>query len=119
GGPGNEKLKEKENNDSSDKATVIPNFNTTMQGSLLGDDSRDYYSFEVKEEGEVNIELDKKDEFGVTWTLHPESNINDRITYGQVDGNKVSNKVKLRPGKYYLLVYKYSGSGNYELRVNK
>nr|BAA86030.1 class1 collagenase [Hathewaya histolytica] len=118
-GLGNEKLKEKENNDSSDKATVIPNFNTTMQGSLLGDDSRDYYSFEVKEEGEVNIELDKKDEFGVTWTLHPESNINDRITYGQVDGNKVSNKVKLRPGKYYLLVYKYSGSGNYELRVNK
>ncbi|WP_142414594.1 collagenase [Hathewaya massiliensis] len=110
---------EKEENGSMDKANIIPNFNSTVLGGFDYNDSNDYYVFDVNESGNVNIEVTKLGNFGANWVLYREGDNRNYVSYAKADGNKLVNGVNLSRGKYYLCVYKTSGTGDYEVRIRR
>ncbi|MBU3132632.1 collagenase [Clostridium gasigenes] len=112
----NNVIMEKENNNDFDTATTIHINDSVVKGGFSQEDNLDMYSFEVSEEGTVDISLTPDSEgLGVAWTLHSEKDFNKYIAYPHREGKKVCNKMNLKPGKYYLNVYRYEGQGDYTI----
>ncbi|EPY2286693.1 collagenase [Clostridium sporogenes] len=110
-------IHEKENNDSFKSANKIV-LDAPVLGSLNGEDLRDIYSFDIKETKDLNIKLTNLNNLGLTWTLYKESDLTNYIAYGSKLGNTIVGNCHVDPGKYYLYVYKYSGTnGNYSLII--
>ncbi|SHK18834.1 microbial collagenase [Clostridium cavendishii DSM 21758] len=120
GSPETPKIKEyneKEYNDSFENANSITVNNSLVKGSLSQTDRRDSYEFEITKEGNLDIDLTKgSNDLGVAWNLYSENDLTKYMSYGHRDGNKITNKVHLKPGKYYLVVYSYEGTGNYTVQ---
>ncbi|MDM5187005.1 hypothetical protein QUF99_06515 [Bacillus sp. DX4.1] len=50
--------------------------------------------------------------------IHHESDMQNYVAYGQTDGNMIKGKYIVKPGKYYLYVYKFdNGNGAYSIKV--
>ncbi len=107
---------EKEDNNDFSKANSISIKDTIVKGSLNGNDNMDIYCFDVTTEGTADIVLTNNSKnLGVAWNLYNEKDLNNYVAYSFKDGNRLYNKVKLKPGKYYLAVYKYAGDGDYSV----
>lgn len=101
----------------SEEAKVIP-FNTLVNGNLNTPNQTDVYMFEVKSPKEVDISVINKQQIGMTWVLHHESDMQNYVAYGQADGSVIKGKYQAKPGKYYLYVYKFNNeNGAYSLLV--
>ncbi|KMN45663.1 collagenase ColA [Bacillus sp. LK2] len=95
-------------------AKVIP-FNKLEKGDLNTPYQTDFYTFEITSPKEVNISVINEQQIGMTWILDHES---DRVAEGKADGNNIKGKIELKPGKYYLSVYKFDDkNGTYSLLV--
>ncbi|MBW6409647.1 collagenase [Clostridium weizhouense] len=110
---------EDKNDDSFESANKITT-HSTISDSLNGDDNQDIYCFDVTKAQDLAINLKSLDNLGVAWQLFSEKDLNNYISYGSKSGNSVIGNVNVTPGKYYLLVYKYSSDdGTYKLTIKQ
>ncbi|MEH7462624.1 collagenase ColA [Bacillus thuringiensis] len=108
---------EKEPNNVSEKANVIP-FNTPVKGSLPNNQDTDVYTFNVSSPKEIDISVINECQTKMIWTLHHESDLENLVARGYADGNIIKGKYTAKPGKYYLYVYAFDdGSGTYSVKV--
>ncbi|GAA0732615.1 collagenase [Clostridium oceanicum] len=109
---------EKEPNDSFEKANNVLLDKNIIDGNLTKGDNKDIYSFDVKSNKNVKISLDNLDNLKVNWILYG-ADKTTRVTYANKKGDKLENTCTLKPGKYYLLVYRTgSPNGNYSINLN-
>ena len=111
-------IKEVENNNDFDKAMKVDS-NSKIVGTLSNDDLKDIYSIDIKNPSDLNIVVENSDNIKMNWLLYSADDLSNYVDYANVDGNKLSNTCKLKPGKYYLCVYQFdkSGTGNYTVNL--
>ncbi|MFI8707981.1 S8 family peptidase [Bacillus sp. NPDC077411] len=110
-------LREKEPNNEDIKANPI-DFNTTIKGNLNDNDKSDIYTFTINSPQNIDISVLNEKQIGMTWTLYHESDLQNLVAYGKIDGNTIKGEYNAKPGKYYLHVYKYENkNGSYILNV--
>ncbi|MEI4803996.1 S8 family serine peptidase [Bacillus sp. FJAT-51639] len=110
-------LREKEPNNEDIKANPI-DFNTTIKGNLNDNDKSDIYTFTINSPQNIDISVLNEKQIGMTWTLYHESDLQNLVAYGKIDGNTIKGEYNAKPGKYYLHVYKYENkNGSYVLNV--
>ncbi|MEN1938203.1 collagenase ColA [Paenibacillus sp. 102] len=109
---------EKEPNDSFNTANPL-SLNTLLRGSLSDQDQVDRFLIDVKDPKDLQITITNEQNLGLNWVLHHESDLNNYVAYAtKHEGNKLLGNYYAQPGKYYLVVYKYSGgTGNYTAEV--
>ena len=100
-------IDETEPNDEFDMANGIYS-NDISSGSLVEEDEKDIYFFNVDKTGEISITVNSKNYEDMNWLLRSATNTEENITYAeQVDG-KLTNSIELEPGKYYIIIYKFT-----------
>lgn len=109
-----------EPNNTFEKANPIA-FNKIISGSIAKSDARDMFSIDVQSPKTINIDVTNKGDAEMTWVLYNEDDLNNYVSYGKIQGNRITNSYQAdKIGKYYLLVYWYEGKGlesPYELKV--
>lgn len=109
--------KEHEDNNSFDKANKI-NLNNTVTASLNSKDDKDYFVFDLSEDKDIDITVDKLNSAGLNWKLYKDDDLNHYVTYARRKGDLLENKYKAKAGRYYLLVYNYDGSNaSYNIQI--
>lgn len=113
----NEKV-ETEPNNSFETANKL-DFNNLLRGSLgTENDEKDIFEIDVQTAQEMQITVTNEDDLGMSWVLHHETDLDNYLTYGQQDGDKLIGNYYAYPGKYYLVVYKHSGTtGGYTIEI--
>ncbi|WP_051540187.1 collagenase [Clostridium ihumii] len=112
-----EKIKEKEDNNSFEKANSII-MNKTVLASLSKEDNNDIFKFSVDSDKDVEIILNKLSDKGMNWLLYKEDDLNNYIGYANINDKELSNKYKLTKGNYYLYVYGYDdGASDYNFII--
>lgn len=93
---------------------------TTLLGSISSNDNSDYFYFDVEEEGIIKIDVHNMRNIGMNWKVYKESNLNNCSAYALTSGEFLSGSFNAQPGRYYLVVYRYSGDtiGCYGLKIN-
>ncbi|QWI73015.1 collagenase (plasmid) [Bacillus mycoides] len=109
---------EKEPNDSFNTANSL-SLNKLLRGSLNDQDQVDRFVMDVKEAKDLKITVTNEQNLGLNWVLYHESDLNNYAAYAtKYKGNKLLGNYYAKPGKYYLVVYKYGGgTGNYTIGV--
>ncbi|AOR23362.1 collagenase [Clostridium taeniosporum] len=100
-------VKEEKNDDSFDSATKI-NTTATITDTLNNEDNKDIYYFNVDKTTNLNIKLKSLNKLGVAWQLFSEKDLNNYIAYGSKSDDSIVGTATVEPGKYYLLIYKYT-----------
>ncbi|MGG0762939.1 collagenase ColA [Bacillus paramycoides] len=96
---------------------ILP-FNTLVKGNLITPDQTDVYTFDVTVPKEVDISVINEQNIGMTWVLYHESDMQNYVACGEDEGNAIKGKYAVKPGKYYLNVYKFDDkNGEYSLLV--
>ncbi|MEF9984645.1 MAG: collagenase [Oscillospiraceae bacterium] len=106
---------EQEPNDSVDLANGALVSGTPVRASFDGSDNLDYYYFEVGNPCDVNIVVDNYSGVQLNWLLYQADDTNNYVAYADIDSNSATGTFAAQAGKYYLVVYKISGNGNYTL----
>lgn len=85
----------------------------------LKESDKDIYYFNVKTPGNVDISVKNKDNAKIAWQVVSEEDKNKIIAYPIAKGNFLNGKFNAsKPGKYYIMVYRYSNEkGKYDLSV--
>ncbi len=94
--------------------------NTIAKGTLDGSNEKDIFYFDVASEGKIDITVNNENAIGMNWKLYSESNHNNHVAYPtNSDNGKLTGSYDASSaGRYYLVVYKYSGSsGSYTADV--
>lgn len=120
GGGGTTGIKsETEPNDTFDKSNGPIASGIPVSAALTDNDNQDIYYFEVTSAGKVDINVALNNSFGASWKLYKASDLSNLAAYptSTKDG-KLTGSYNALPGKYYLKVYKYSGTGSYNINVN-
>ncbi|QZY55254.1 collagenase [Crassaminicella profunda] len=101
-------MKEKENNDTFEKANgkIIPG--VTVLASLDGQDKNDMFYFEVESPSKVNIKVKNNGNAGLDFIVYDNSNSKDAVTRAKASSKTLTTSFDAQPGKYYLHVYNYS-----------
>ncbi|EJO5348647.1 collagenase [Clostridium botulinum] len=114
-------IKEKEYNDSFDKANKVSK-NQSVLATLDTNDNRDAYYFDALTAGTIDVVMentnDNSNEFN--WLAYSSENTNKYIGYAtKREGNKVIGSFKIhKPGRYYILAYTNSPNKiNYKLSI--
>ncbi|MCD3277228.1 collagenase [Clostridium botulinum C/D] len=83
------------------------------------DDDKDIYYFNVKTPGNVDISVENKDNMKIAWKVVSEEDKNKCIAYPLTRGKFLNGKINAnKPGKYYVVVYRYSNeNGKYNLNI--
>ncbi|NFT42000.1 hypothetical protein FDF07_04710, partial [Clostridium botulinum] len=85
---------------------------------LNGEDNKDIYYFNVNNNSDLNIELNSLTNLGVAWQLFSEEDLDNYIAYGSQSGDSIVGTANVKPGKYYLLIYKYTqDDGSYTFTI--
>lgn len=106
-----------ESNNRFEKANQIE-FNQIVKGNLNGSDNKDIFTFDLREDKDIHIELKKFNDIGLNWILYNEKDLKNYVSYANLENGVYKNTFKAAKGKYYLCVYKYDNKdGNYELIV--
>ncbi|PSK00353.1 collagenase [Brevibacillus formosus] len=106
--PREQLYQESENNDSTEQANGPLPIGTTVSGDMKGNDWQDIFAFQVDKPEEIRISLTPQEGQGVTWMLFHEANLDQPVTYPQeLEGNLQSAHYQVKPGRYFLHVYKY------------
>ncbi|MEG0686775.1 MAG: PKD domain-containing protein, partial [Erysipelotrichales bacterium] len=110
---------EMEPNNTFDKANGNIGSGVEVSAAFTGSDKEDIFSFEVLEQGELDILVNNNSNSGLSWMLFKEgqTKLHQSVAYDTGDNVNLTGNYTARPGKYYLYVYKYSGS-NAEYTVN-
>ena len=123
--PSNETFSEAQygSNNDFDVANTV-NLNKTYNGQLSITDSKDYYKFNISENGNVNLKISANIE-GSNYYLY-DSNENEiwKKTAQYWDNNSkklsINNTIQLKKGTYYFLVERYFDySGSYNFSINQ
>ena len=123
--PSNETFSESQygSNNDFDVANTV-NLNKTYNGQLSITDSKDYYKFNISENGNVNLKISANIE-GSNYYLY-DSNENEiwKKTAQYWDDNSkklsINNTIQLKKGTYYFLVERYSDYlGSYNFSINQ
>lgn len=110
--------KEAEPNDSFDNANPYKVSSTLVQGTVT-DRDKDIFTFEISEDGNVDIDLLNYDNKGINWLVYRASDTNNYIAYPQTSGQELKGSFKAKKGKYYLVVYGYEkGVASYGFKIN-
>ncbi|MCD3244932.1 collagenase [Clostridium botulinum C] len=85
----------------------------------LKENDKDIYYFNVKTPGNVDISVKNKDNAKIAWQVVSEEDKNKSIAYPITRGNFLNGKFNAsKPGKYYIMVYRYSHEkGRYDLSI--
>ncbi|WP_410506222.1 PKD domain-containing protein [Haloimpatiens sp. FM7315] len=109
---------EKEQNDDFATANNIE-VNTLVNCSFDESDSCDVFSFDVASKGSFEIVINTDEGCGINWLLYKATDLNNYIGFPKTRGAELKESEVLEEGKYYIRIYKYSGSsGNYKVKVN-
>ncbi|SHH77661.1 microbial collagenase, partial [Clostridium collagenovorans DSM 3089] len=93
---------------------------TQVSGEFAKSNDNDYYYFEVKEEGPVEIKVTTS---GMTpddmnWIVYAENDLNNLYAWKQDStGNSAVGTFNAKPGKYYLVNYNWDKSGSYTIDI--
>lgn len=110
--------RESESNDDFNSANVYRVSNKVVKGSVSEVD-KDIFSFEVKEDGDVDVSLSNYNNKGINWIVYKESDTDNYFAYPQTSGSELKGNFKAKKGKYYLVVYSYdNGEASYGLKIN-
>lgn len=103
-----ESMKEKENNDTFEKANgkIIPG--VTMLANLNGQDKNDMFYFEVTSPSKVNVKVKNNGNAGLDFIVYDNSNSKDAVARATASSKTLTASFDAQPGKYYLHVYNYS-----------
>ncbi|MBE1556689.1 microbial collagenase [Filibacter limicola] len=109
---------ESEPNNSFETANKLQ-LNKTLRGNLSNNDYTDVFEIDVTKASNLQITVMNEQSIGMSWGLYYETDPNNYLAYPQQVGNKLVGNYQVHyPGKYYLVVYKYSGgSGDYTVEV--
>lgn len=108
GSQSHEFYQETEGNDSPLQANGPLPIGTTISGDLKADDWQDIFAFEVDQPDQIRISLNALQRKNATWMLFHEGNLDQPVAYPQVlEANLQSGDYDVKPGRYYLYVYKY------------
>lgn len=109
---------ETEPNDTFDTANGYISSGIPVSANFTSDDSRDIYYFEVTSAGKVDINVVPSSGLQMNWELFKASDLQNYVAYptSTKDG-KLTGSYNASPGKYYLYVYKISGTGSYNINV--
>ncbi len=94
--------------------------NTIAKGTLDESNGKDIFYFDVTSAGEIDIAVTNEDAIGINWVLYSESDHDNYIAYATNRDNGKLTGLYNAPsaGRYYLVVYKHSGtSGSYTIDV--
>lgn len=90
----------------------------TVTGAFDKNDSKDIYYFDVTTEGKIDIEVNNKNSLGMNWMLYSEADLQNYVSYADIQGSKLLGSYNAKPGRYYLYIYKYSGTnGSYDINI--
>ncbi|MTK10793.1 MAG: hypothetical protein F8N39_01345 [Clostridiaceae bacterium] len=91
----------------------------TQLGDFKNHDSRDIYYFDVSTPGQLNITINSLNSLGMNWMLYKETDLKNYVAYSQTSGSKLTGSYNAQPGRYYLYVYRYSGTtGSYNINID-
>ncbi|MBE1556680.1 collagenase [Sporosarcina limicola] len=109
---------ESEPNNSFETANKLK-LNKILRGNFNADDYTDIFEIDVTKAGDLQITVMNENNIGMSWGLYSEKDSTNYLAYPQQISNElVGNYQAYSPGKYYLVIYKYSGeSGNYSVQV--
>ncbi|KIE46680.1 collagenase family protein [Clostridium argentinense CDC 2741] len=94
--------------------------NTIAKGTLNDSNEKDIFYFDVTSAGKIDITVNNENDIGMNWTLYSESDHNNYVAYATNNENmKLTGSYNVSSsGRYYLVVYKHSGtSGSYTIDV--
>ncbi|MEW8957317.1 PKD domain-containing protein [Clostridium sp.] len=109
---------EVENNNNFDEAMKITK-NKGISAYIDDKDAVDIYTFTLDKPLDIEILLEKQNHMKLNWILYHESDLNNYVSYANIEGNTLKNTYKAKPGKYYIGVYKYDKNteGAYTLKL--
>lgn len=110
---------ETEPNDTFDDANGPIKKDITVLASFDRDDNVDVYYFDVISNGEVHINVMPDSDLGISWMLYKAPDFTNYVMYPtSTTGGRLTGSYDSAPGRYYLYIYKYSGTGSYTINVN-
>ncbi|WP_125154254.1 collagenase [Clostridium rectalis] len=84
------------------------------------DKTSDYYYFDVDKEEEIDITVNSKDNIGINFLIYNQNNKEQYISYPNKEGQILHCNFKAAKGRYYIVVYKFSGeAGTYDLLLKE
>lgn len=117
--PKEDLLLEAENNDSFEAANILSN-NQVVEGSFADEDVKDIFYFDVEEDQKVNIKVNNKENLGLNWLLFTSDDFEKYMGYANQNGDILENSYDLKPGRYYICVYRFDNSnGKYTIQISK
>jgi microbial collagenase len=110
---------EAEPNDIFDNANGPIMTELAVSARFQDDDNVDIYYFDVISNGQVDINVTPDRDLGISWMLYEASDIINYVTYPtSTTGGRLTGSYDAAAGRYYLYIYKYSGTGSYTIDVN-
>ncbi|WP_010299125.1 collagenase [Clostridium senegalense] len=111
-------IMESEPNNDFQKANMVE-LNKIINGNLSDDDNVDIFKFQLDEDKDINIVLNNMNNIGLNWLLYKEEDLDNYVSFAQIDNNIYKNSYKATKGKYYLYVYNFSkDNGKYTVEIN-
>lgn len=115
----NEIVSETEPNNNINNANVLQ-INSKLLGSFNEQDSTDKFYLDTISSGEINIKVIVSGDAEVNWVLYKESNPDTYLAYPENSGNVLEGSFNASSGRYYMNVYKISGSdADYSIEIQK
>ena len=110
---------ETEPNNTFDTANGPIDAKRTVAAAFDANDNYDVFYFDVASSGTVNINVTAGLGLGASWKLYKASDLSNYVAYPtSVTGSNLTGSYNASPGRYYLYVYKYSGTGSYTINVD-
>ncbi len=110
---------ESEPNNTFSDANGPINKNEMVSASFTEGDNADYYYFDVISAGTINITVTGDGNTGFNWLLYKASDQSNYVDYPSTGGNIKEGSYEADSGKYYLKVYKHTGSsGTYTINID-
>lgn len=113
-----DKKKDSANKDSFENA-YGPLISDNKINGEFKDNDKDIYYFNVKTPGNIEISIENKDNMKISWQVVSEEDKNKCIAYPVTRGEFLNGTLNAtKPGKYYVIVYRYSKEkGKYSLNI--
>nr|WP_270474943.1 collagenase [Clostridium cochlearium] len=115
-----DKKKDSANKDSFENA-YGPLISDNKINGEFKDNDKDIYYFNVKTSGNIEISIENKDNMKISWQVVLEEDKNKCIAYPVTRGEFLNGTLNAtKPGKYYVIVYRYSKEkGKYSLNIKE